>query len=450
MRNNNDLTEGSIWKKLIVFFLPIAAGTLLQQLYNTVDAFIVGKFVGTEALASVGGSPAQITNLLIGFFTALAAGASVVIAQHYGAKNYRRVSQEVYTSITFCTLVGIILGGLVILTAPTLLRLMKTPPDTLELAISYTRIYFCGTVFTLVFNMASGILRAVGDSQRPFIYLIISTVLNIILDLVFILVFHMGVNGAAWATVIAQGASAAASVISLFVSKEECIRIRKFKIRFDILWNMLRIGIPAGVQSAMYGLSNFVLQIGVNTLGTVVVASWTMNGKIDGLYWATSGAFGTAVTNFVGQNYGAMRMDRIKQCTKSSIKLFSVITLSMSAVILLITKPMLTILTDDIAVREITWKLTTYFVPYYLLWTVIEVITGVLRGVGDAIKPMIIIALSVCLLRVIWVLTAFRIWHTLPVLSACYAISWGVADIALLWYYFRGSMFARRKSKNPV
>ena len=450
MPNKNDLTEGSIWKKLIIYFLPIAAGTLLQQLYNTVDAVIVGKFVGTEALAAVGGSPAQLTNLLIGFFTALAAGASVVIAQHYGAKNYRRVSQEVYTSITFCTLVGIILGGAVILAARPILSVMKTTPDTIDMATEYTIIYFAGTIFILVFNMASGILRAIGDARRPFIFLIISCALNIVLDLVFILKFSMGVAGAAWATVIAQGASAVASVIALFVSKEECIRIRKFKIRWDILWNMLRIGIPAGVQSAMYGLSNFILQIGVNTLGTVVVASWSMSGKIDGLYWATSAAFGTAVTNFVGQNYGAMRMDRVKQCVRSSTKLFSAITLSLSAIILLIARPLLTILSDDIGVRETTWAIITYFVPFYLLWTVIEVFSGVLRGVGDAVKPMVIIALTVCVLRVIWVVSAFQIWHTLPMLSACYPISWGAADVALLLYYFKGSIFAKRKEKDPA
>lgn len=446
MKNINDLTDGSIWKKLIIYFLPIAAGTLLQQLYNTVDAVIVGKYVGTEALAAVGGSPAQLSNLLIGFFTSLAAGAAVVIAQHYGAKNYRRVSQEVYTSITFCTLVGILLGLIVIASAPTLLKVMQTPEDTFDMATTYTRIYFCGTLFILIYNMASGILRAVGDSRTPFVLLIVSCLLNIALDLIFILKYDLGVAGAAWATVIAQGVSAVAAVVILFLSKEECIRIRKFKIRWDILGNMLRIGVPAGVQSAMYGLSNLILQIGVNTLGTVVVASWSMSGKIDGLYWATSSAFGTAVTNFVGQNYGAARMDRIKQCVKTSTKLFAGITLALSAIILIIAQPLLTVFSDDPAVRETTWHIITYFVPFYLFWTIIEVFSGVLRGVGDAIKPMIIIALSVCVLRLVWECSAFMIWHTLPVLSACYPISWAVADVALLWYYFRGSMF---KTEHP-
>lgn len=445
--DRNDLTVGGIWQKLVLFFLPIVAGTLFQQLYNTVDAVVVGKFVGTEALAAVGGTPATLSSLLIGFFTALSAGAAVVIAQHYGAKNFRRVSQEVYTSVTFCTLVGIILGGTVILLTPEILSLLGTPEDTMDFAIEYTRIYFAGTVFMLLFNMASGILRAVGNSRLPFVLLMIGCALNIGLDLYFVIVLDWKVAGVAWATVIAQAVCAIASIVCLFLSKEECIRIRKFKIRWDILGNMMRIGIPAGIQSAMYGLSNLILQVGVNALGTVVVASWSMSGKIDGIYWATSNAFGTAVTNFVGQNYGAGRMDRIRQCVRTSTKLFSVMTVLLSTLIMLIAQPLLNVFSDDPDVVKTTWDIITYFVPYYLLWTVIEVFSGVLRGVGDAIKPMLIIAVCVCALRVVWVLSAFQIWDTLPVLAACYPISWGTADVALLWYYFRGSMFGKKKGE---
>ena len=447
MKAQTDLTEGVIWKKLVAFFLPIAAGTLFQQFYNAIDAAVVSKYVGTEALAAVGGTPAVLSALLIGFFTALSAGASVVIAQHFGAKNMRRVTQEVYTSITFCTIVGLLLGAIVVALTPQLLAVMKTPADTIELAAVYTRIYFGGTVFMLVFNMAAGILRAVGDSRRPFIFLVISCILNIVLDLVFVIAFKWGVAGVALATVIAQAVSMICAIVCLCVSKEQAIRIKKFKIRWDILGSMMRIGVPAGLQSAMYGFSNVILQIGVNTLGTVVVASWSMNGKIDGVYWATASAFGSAVTTFVGQNYGAGRVDRIRQTTRTSMKLFSVITIVFSSVILLVSKPLLAVLSEDPAVIQTTWNLTTYFVPYYLFWTVIEVVSGVLRGVGDAVKPMIIIAICVCALRMVWVVTAFNVWHTLPVLSACYPISWVVADIALLIYYFRGSMFARRKQE---
>lgn len=445
MNDRNDLTQGVIWKKLVLYFLPIAAGTLFQQLYNAVDAIIVGKFVGTAALAAVGGSPATLTNLLIGFFTSLSGGAGVVIAQHKGAKMHDRVSTEVHTSMTFCFLTGIILGALMIVFARPILVFLKTPADTLNEAVEYTRIYFCGCVFMLCFNMGSGILRALGDSRRPFYYLMVSCVVNIFLDLYFVIGLKMGVAGVAWATVIAQAVSAALVTVSLCISKEEdCrLRFRKLGIKWGVLGNMMKIGIPAGLQSAMYGVSNMILQTGVNTLGTVVVASWAMSGKLDGVYWATSSAFGTAVMNFVGQNYGAGRYDRVKASLKTGMKMFAGITVFLSSMILLLARPALHVFTNDPQVIDTTWLIVLYFVPFYLIWTVIEIFSGVLRGVGDAIKPVIIIALGVCLLRVIWVVTVFSIFHNLFTISICYPISWLVTGIALIVYYFKGSMFAK-------
>ena len=448
MENRNDLTQGVIWKKLIVYFLPIAAGTLFQQLYNAVDAIVVGKFVGTEALAAVGGTPATISNLLIGFFVALSGGAGVVIAQHYGAKDYERVSKEVHTSMTFCFLVGVVLSAAVISFAPPILRFLKTPADTMTDAVRYTRIYFTGCIFMLLFNMASGILRALGESKKPFYYLMVSCALNIGLDLYFVIGLKMGVAGVAWATVIAQAVSSVLTLLDLLRAKGEYrLQIRKLGINGRILGSMLRIGIPAGLQSAMYAVSNMILQTAVNTLGTVVVASWAMSGKVDGVYWAVAGAFGTAVMNFVGQNFGAGRLDRVKECTKTGMIIFTGITAVLSGLLLLLAKPLLTVFTDDPAVIETTWEIITYFVPFYLTWTVIEIFSGVLRGVGDAVKPVIILALGVCVLRVVWVLTVYQIWHTLMIVSICYPISWAVTDVALLTYYFKGSIFAKKKRR---
>ncbi len=446
MNAGNDLTTGVIWKRLVLYFLPIVAGTLFQQLYNAVDAIVVGKFVGTEALAAVGGSPATLSNLLIGFFVALSGGACVVIAQHFGAKRHLLVSREIHTSITFCLIVGVLLSVIVISAAPALLHLLKTPADTFEQAVEYTRIYFTGCIFMLLFNMGSGILRALGESRRPFFYLTASCIINIILDLVFVIACGWGVAGVAWATVIAQAVSAVMVTVDLCLAKKEYrLRFRRLGINFPILGNMMKIGIPSGLQSSMYGLSNMILQVGVNTLGTVVVASWAMSGKLDGIYWATASAFGTAVMNFVGQNFGAGRQDRIKQCVKTSFYLFTGITVFLSTLIMSVAIPVLHVFTNDQAVIDTTWKIITYFVPTYLLWTIIEVISGVLRGMGDAIKPMIIIALGVCLVRVIWVLTVFQLWRTLFIISICYPISWGVTDVALIIYYFKGSAFAKKK-----
>ena len=445
MVKNNDLTEGVIWKKLIIYFLPIAAGTLFQQLYNAVDAIIVGKFVGTEALAAVGGSPAIVSSLILGFFVSLCGGAEVVISQHYGAKNYERVRTEIHTSITFCFFTGIILSASVIALAPQILTLMKTPADTMKDAVLYTRIYFGGSVFMLIFNMGSGISRAMGNSRRPFYYLIVSCILNIVLDLFLVVRLHMGVAGVAVATVAAQGISAILVIITLFLNRECPLRLRLLGINRRVLGSMMRIGIPSGAQSAMYGISSVLLQSGVNTLGTVTVASWSMSGKIDGVYWAISTAFGTAIMNFVGQNYGANNRERVKKCVSTSTRLFSFVTIVICALLLLLSKAVIPVFTDDAAVRDTTWIIIVYFVPFYIFWTIIEVFSGVLRGVGDAVRPAIIIAVGICAFRLLWLATAFRIRPTLFILCICYPISWIITGIALLVYYFKFSKFAKKR-----
>lgn len=445
MKSTNDLTEGVIWKKLIAYFIPIAAGTLFQQLYNAVDAIIVGKFVGTGALAAVGGSAAMVANLLLGFFVALCGGAEVVISQHYGAKDKERVKLEIHTSITFCFIAGIALSAIVILLAPQILSLLKTPADTMKDSVLYTRIYFSGSIFMLIFNMGSGVSRAMGNSHRPFYYLIVSCFLNIVLDLFFVIRLHMGVAGVALATVIAQAVSAVLVLVSLALNREYPLKLRCLGINPKILGSMMKIGIPSGIQSAMYGLSSTLLQRGVNILGTVTVASWAMSGKIDGVYWAISSAFGTAIMNFIGQNYGAGNHDRVRKCIWTGARLFTVLTAVISALLLLFSKTVIPLFTDDTAVIDTTWLIIKYFVPFYLLWTLIEVFSGVLRGVGDAIRPSVITALGVCVFRLIWLATAFKISQTLFVLCLCYPVSWLITGIALLIYFFKFSEFAKKR-----
>ena len=444
MNRSNDLTEGPIVRRLLVFFLPIAAGTLFQQLYNAVDAFVVGKFVGTGALAAVGGSPAILINLIIGFCVALSGGASVVISHHFGAQDYGEIRSAVKTSYLMSLVLGIIVGVLVILFSPTFLIWLKTPEDTYADALLYQRIYFAGSIFVLVFNMGSGILRAVGNSRFPFVCLIVSCCINIGLDILFVIGFHMGVAGVAWATVIAQAASSLLVTVKLCRTKE-CYGLRFFgcKASFETLRKMLAIGVPSGLQSSMYGISNMILQVGVNTLGTVVVASWAMSGKIDGAYWAISGAFGTAITTFVAQNYGAGRIDRVKECAKKGIWLFFFASIIISGIILCFANQLLHLFTDDAAVVSTTWSIFIYFVPYYLTWSFVESFTGILRGVGDTLYPSIILALGVCLFRVVWVFTVFLAYHNLTMLCICYPISWVITDIAIFIYYRKKSVIAR-------
>lgn len=442
MQLRNELVEGPIVKRLVGFFLPIAAGTLFQQLYNAVDAFVVGKFVGTEALAAVGGSPAILSNLIIGFFVALTGGAAVVIAQLYGAQAYARVSTAMGISYRLCLWLGLAMGGLVCLFSPQLLTLLKTPADTFAQALLYQRVYFLGAVFLLIFNMGSGILRSIGDARFPFLCLFVGCGLNILLDVVFVIVFSWGVLGVAVATVLSQAVAALLVTVKLMrLPGPFRLRLRGQRDR-ALLKRMLRIGIPSGVQSSMYGISNLLLQVGVNTLGTVVVASWAMSGKVDGAFWAVTSAFGTALTTFVGQNYGAGKLDRVRASAKKSLLLMSGVTLVLSGILLLLARPLLHLLTNDPAVIHTTWYIILLFVPFYLIWVPIEVFSGVLRGVGDVLTPSLILAGGICGFRILWLFTAFRLSPTLLTLCVCYPLSWVVTDIAI-YLYFRHSPVMR-------
>ena len=442
--DRKDLTQGVVWKKLLVFFLPIAAGTCIQQLYNAVDGLIVGRFVGTIALAAVGGSAAQIINLLIGFFVATTAGASVVIAQVYGAGRDEDLRLAAGNALAVFALLGLVLMAFGLIATPAMLRLLHTPEDTMEASILYLRIYFLGVPFVLILNMESNMLRSVGDSFSPFLYMVAGCVSNIVLDAVFVLVFHWGVAGVAIATVLAQVLNMGLLTWKLLRTQESYrLSFRDMKLRGVYLRNMMRLGVPSGLQSSMYAVSNMIIQVGVNSLGTIVVASWAMTGKTDGIFWAVSNALGAAITSFIGQNLGAGRQDRVKLCVKQGLILAFSVTVSLSALIMLLGRPLLHILTEDQAVIDTTYQIMTYFVPFYFTWTLIEVLSAVLRGAGDAVRPVVIIGLGICLLRILWILTLFQWFHTLLVLSLCYVVSWVVTSIAMTVYYRHGRWMQR-------
>ena len=438
------LTEGVIWKQLLLFFLPIAAGTCIQQLYNTVDGLIVGRFVGTEALAAVGGSSAQIINLLIGFFVAATAGSSVVIAQIYGAGRTEDVRNAAGNAIAVFGLLGVVLAAVGLIAAPAMLTVLQTPADTIEGAALYLRIVFLGVPFVLILNMESNMLRAVGDSFGPFIFMVVGCATNIVLDLLFVILFQWGIAGVAAATAISQVVNMTLLTVRLMRTRERYrLSFKNFRLNGVYLANMMRLGIPSGFQSSMYAVSNMVIQVGVNSLGTVVVASWAMTSKTDGIFWAVSNALGSAITSFIGQNLGAGRKDRARDCVKQGLILHAVITVTVSAFILLIGRPLLTVLTGDPAVRETTYQMMLYFVPLYFLWTIIEVLSAVLRGAGDTLRPFLIISVGICIFRIVWMGTLFLYFHTLMVLCMSYAASWFVTDVAMVVYYRRGKWMDR-------
>lgn len=432
----NDLTQGVIWKKLLAFFLPVAAGTLIQQLYNAVDAAIVGKYVGTNALAAVGGSVHHILNVMVGFFIAMTAGASVIISHFYGSKDLEHVGDAARTGMSVCNIIGLVVSGIGFVFSRQFLAMMGTPAETMDDSTIYLQLCFLAAWAVLVYNMGAGILRASGDSRRPFMYLAACCVTNIVLDVLFVVGFGMGVPGAALATAMSQFISAGLVLLRLYTAKESYrLHFAPFKINPQILRRMMTIGIPSGLQSSMYSISNMLVQVGINSLGATFVAAWSLTGKLDGFYWATMQAVGTSVISFVGQNFGAGDYSRIKESVRVSLKLFMVYTLMVMALFFTCGKLLLTLFTNDLELISLTWHVLLFFVPFYVVWTVIEIHAGALRGAGDATAPVVYTGIFTCLLRVVWVATIFKMYPTVECLCWCYPVSWVFTCIPMVLRY---------------
>ena len=309
----NSITQGVIWKQLLIFFFPILIGTFFQQLYNTVDTIVVGQYVGTNALAAVG-TTGTLINLLVGFFVGVSSGATVIISQFFGAGDGKNVSKAVHTSIALALAGGLIIMVLGLLTARPSLVLLGVPEEILGDALTYMNVYYCGIIASMIYNVGTGVLRAIGDSRMPLYVLIVCCLVNIVLDLLFVLGFHWDVFGVAIATVLSQVVSAVLIMARLMLTRES-YRVELKRIRFDksILKNVIRIGLPAGMQSVLYSVSNLVVQASINSFGTDAIASWAAIGKIDGFIWMVMSAFGIAITTFVGQNFGAQQYARVKR-----------------------------------------------------------------------------------------------------------------------------------------
>lgn len=442
--HTNDLTQGNIVKTLLRFFFPILFGMLFQQLYNTVDAIVVGRVVGHEALAAVGGSPAVIINLVIGIFTGLASGATVIISQYFGSHDDAQLKNAVHTILLFCLLAGVVLTVLGWLSSPWSLRVVKTPEDIFELSDRYLRLYYLGAVPLLLFNVSSGILRAVGDSRWPLVYLGVCCALNIALDLLFVAAFRMGVAGVAWATVLSELVSAVLILVHLSrVKGPERLVLRELRIDKPSLRRILYIGVPAAVQGTMYSLSNIIIQTAVNEFGTTVVAAWTAIGKFDGVYWVTSNSFGAAICTFVGQCFGAGKYERMKEGVKKWLGVTLGTSVALSALLLGLGRWGLLLFTTERPVIEEAMRMLWYFVPFYFLWAFIEILSNTLRGAGDAVAPTIICLLGVCVLRIVWIWAVVPHYHTILGVSLSYPITWFVTALVFVIYYSKSNWLAR-------
>ena len=431
------ITEGVIWKQLLLFFFPILFGTFFQQLYNTVDAIIVGRFVGKEALAAVGGSTGMLINLLVGFFVGLSSGATVIISQFYGAQNEDRVGEAVHTAMAFSLVCGLGMTVIGLLFGRTALEAMGTPAEIMDYSLSYLNIYFIGIITNLIYNMGSGILRAIGDSKRPLYFLMASCLTNIVLDIVLVVVLRMEVRGAAIATVFSQLVSAILVVFALMRTTDSYkLIIRKIRLNLFMVKRIIKIGLPAGLQSVMYALSNIIIQSSVNALGTDTIAAWTAYSKIASVYWMIISALGISITTFVGQNYGAGKMTRVKRGVNVCLGITALITFLLCTVLYLFGGYVYLLFTTDAAVIAKGMEILYFLVPTFILYICIEIFSGALRGVGDCWIPMIMTALGVCTLRVVWIIIAVPIRPSIITVIFSYPLTWGITTVLFIIYYY--------------
>lgn len=424
-----DFTTGSTWKSLLLYFLPVLAGGLFQQLYATVDAVILGQFAGKAGLAAID-SIYNLLKLPVNFFTGLSAGAAIIISQCFGAKEEDALSKAVHTAVAFSMTGGLVLSTVCVAAAPLGLRLMSVPNDVYPLALGYVQIYFAGLAVSMVYNICAGILRAVGDSRTPFCILAVSGAANVGLDLLFVAAWGMSAPGAALATVLAQGLSAALALMVL-TRRQAAYRLSPGRLRFDraVLGKIFTIGLPMALQSVLYPISNMTVQAAVNQTGTDNIVAWALCGKLDFLIWL-------AADSFVAQNYGAGQGERCRKGVRIGLGMTLAVIIFISAILFLWSEPLgrLILNPTDAPIAGVTGRLMRLMAPLYFLYVFGEVFAGAIRGQGESLRPMVITLLGTCATRVLW------IWlvphnHQLLAILAVYPVSWAVTSLAFTIYY---------------
>ncbi len=443
-RKDMNMTDGNITKHLISFAVPLLIGNLFQQLYNMVDSIVVGNFVGKEALAAVG-SVTNIINTLIGFFLGLAAGASVIISQYYGARDEKKVHDAVHTTIVLTFIMCVVFTILGVFMVPYMLRFMSTPEDVFNEAANYLRIYFYGVSGLLIYNMGSGVLRAVGDSRRPLCFLVFSAVVNTVLDLIFVICFGWGVAGVAIATIIAQGLSALLVLYVLTKSSGPYHIIWKhLKINRNMMSRIWRIGLPSAIQHALTSFSNVFIQSYINQFGSACMAGWASYTKIDQLVLLPVQSLALSSTTFVGQNIGANNIKRAKTGTNRAAIIALVTTVVIIAPLEIFSKQLISLFNTDPEVLHYGTRFLRIISPFYLLTVINQVYSGALRGSGDTKATMIIMLSTFVVFRQIYMFIVSRLSAGVIVLALAYPAGWLLCSAVVLIYYKSGRWAKKR------
>ena len=445
-KNRGLMTEGVIWKEILLFSIPLLLGNLFQQLYNAVDSVVVGNYIGAHALAAVGSS-APVINLLVSFFMGLAVGAGVIISRYFGARKKEELHIAVHTSLALTFAAGLVMTLIGVLISPYVLQWVGTPSDVMESSVLYLRIYFLGILSVMVYNMGSGILRAVGDSRNPLYFLIVSSVTNIILDMLFVIVFHMGIAGVGWATLIAQTISAVLTMLLLMRTKEEYqVKLKHIRFHKHMLYEIVRLGLPSGLQNAIVSFSNVIVQSNINAFGSLAMAGCGSYTKIDGFAILPVMSYSMALTTFTGQNMGAKKYDRVKQGAKTGI-LMSVITIvCISALLLMLGPNVLAIFSSDPTVINYGLYMMHVLAPGYIFLAISHAFNGIIRGAGITTVPMIVMVTCWCGLRMAWILTSVPLFHDIGVVFMGWPLTWIASALWLFLYYRKGKWMTRYDS----
>lgn len=437
-RVGKDILKGNIAQQLLIFFIPVLLTYLFQQLYNTIDAMIVGQYVGKAALGAVGGTTGTAISLILDFILGLSSGVTILVAQFYGRRDHASVEKTVKTGFFIAIVFGLVMMILGILVTPGLLRLLNVPSDMFEPSNTYMRVYLCGLIPTLIYNIGASILRAIGDSNTPLHYLIVSSVTNIVLDYIFIKYLLWGVFGAAIATVISQVLSATL-VLIYFAKVDDCYHynIRHFGYDQNLLVQTITLGFPAAIQSVVYSVTNLYIQAVVNSFGTTTVAAYTAFGKVDGFYWRFSNAFGISVSTIIGQNFGAGNKDRVVRAIKVSFIMFFLLATPICAICYIFATPLISLFTNDVDVINVGVNIMHYFSPIWMLFMPIEVLSSTIKACGDSFHSMLICILGIAVVRVVYL--TFVPFDGLMGALRSYPISWIVTSLAFIIFAKRGN-----------
>ena len=432
-----DMTTGNITRHIISFALPLLIGNIFQQLYNTVDTWVVGKFVSNEAYAAVG-TVGPIINMLIGFFMGLSSGAGVVISQYYGAKRFSEVEKTVHTAIAMTLILGIAFTGLGLFMTPYMLTLMKTPENVLPESTAYLTIYFSGILSLMLYNIGAGILRAVGDSKRPFYYLVVCAVMNTVLDLVFVIQFKMGVRGVALATILSQATSAILVMITL-LRTDECIRLRlgKLQLHWEMLKKIFRVGIPAAIQMAITAFSNIFVQSYINFFGDNCMSGWTTYAKVDQLLFLPMQSIALASTTFVGQNLGCNQVERAREGVRKALIISLISTVVLMIPVLIFSPQIVAFFNSKPEVVQYGSMLLRWLSPFYVLCCFNQIYSGALRGAGNSKAPMIFMLASFVAFRQIYLFAMSSIWNEIIPIAMSYPAGWLLCSILTGVYYHK-------------